>query len=85
MTRPSGFRPVVRRLSDGRLFAVDEVGTIPAQDVPGRIVCTRCNASRPRPPSSPAWFTFRFGCPDCAGRRDLPDRPPAGGEPRVMS
>ena len=75
--RPPNLRPVVRRLSDGRVLEVDELGTVQVPADPTRILCTRCGASRPRPPSSPSWFTFRFGCPDCADRRDLPDRPGA--------
>jgi len=37
--------------------------------------CTRCGATSPKDPRTAAWLTFRWGCPRCARRRDLPDRP----------
>ena len=43
---------------------------------PAEVRCTRCGATQPREPGLPDWPTFRWGCPRCAGRRDLPDRPP---------
>ncbi len=42
----------------------------------GEMRCTRCGATWPQDPGTPDWMTFRWGCPRCARRRDLPDRPP---------
>ena len=76
-TRPRNLRPVVRRLSDGRVMTLDELAAEYGPTDPNTVTCTRCGTIRPRSPRAAAWFTVRWGCPACAERADLPVRPGA--------
>ena len=77
MTRPTSLRPVVRRLSDGRILELDELAAITAPANTATVTGSRCGESRPKAPRLRAWFTFRWGRPACAAWADLPDRPGA--------